>query len=383
MGKPKQNESTPREPLVNKMTGQITAIIGLSLVLGLAFNASNPIGIRLSAHSKTSEAGAAATPSATTAQKSVVPNQNPSNNSAASLPPPLPLVAQPNVPSTPPALSSLNPANAAVQAQTNASSPTTWTEVKPLVAGNQIVLLDARPKPSFDAGHIPGAISFPESSSPEEFAIFRKQYGTNTQLVVYCASVSCSMSKRLADRLVQEFGYVSVRYMTGGYQEWQRSEGLAVVSSENTNAIAAAPQVSPPVVAIIPPAPPAILTNSPPAAVPSVTAAPITWVEAKPLVTSGQVVLIDARVKANYDAGHIPGAISLPESSTPEEISAFQSKYGPSLPVIVYCGSQSCSLSKRLADKLIQQHGYQSVRYMTGGYQEWQQAELSGRPPGP
>jgi hypothetical protein len=41
---------------------------------------------------------------------------------------------------------------------------------------------------------------------------------------VYCASTSCSQSQRVANRLVQEFHWPSVNYMTGGYQEYQREE---------------------------------------------------------------------------------------------------------------------------------------------------------------
>jgi len=40
----------------------------------------------------------------------------------------------------------------------------------------------------------------------------------------------------------------------------------------------------------------------------------------------GQVVLVDARPLARYQAGHIPGAISLPETSTAQELAAFKAQ---------------------------------------------------------
>jgi hypothetical protein len=32
------------------------------------------------------------------------------------------------------------------------------------------------------------------------------------------------MSQRVARRFVTEFGYASVKYMTGGYMEWQQAK---------------------------------------------------------------------------------------------------------------------------------------------------------------
>jgi rhodanese-related sulfurtransferase len=382
MEKPKQNAVASPSPVVNKMASQVIAIIGLSVVLGMSFNASNPIGIHWATQPNTAETAAANSPSSASAPNAGSQSQQPSINSLGNGTPPLPQVSVQNGSPNPAVASPVNPSPATVPAQSGAvSTPMSWVEAKPLVSAGQVVLIDARPKPSYEAGHIPGAISFPESSSPEEFANFRKQYGTNTQLVVYCASASCSLSKRLADKLVQEFGYTSVRYITGGYQEWQRAEGLAVAPPEP---ITPPPVVSAPTISVVPPAPVAVVpTNAAAPAVPAVMPTAVTWAEAKPLVNAGQVVLVDARAGALYEAGHIPGAISLPESSTPEEIFAFQKKFGPTAQLIVYCGSQSCSLSRRLAEKLTQQFGFPSVRYMTGGYQEWQQAELSGRKSGP
>jgi rhodanese-related sulfurtransferase len=108
----------------------------------------------------------------------------------------------------------------------------------------------------------------------------------------------------------------------------------------------------------------------------------ITWVEAKPWIAEGKAVLIDARHRPNFEAGHIPGAISLPITSTIEELEAFQKEYPPETRLIVYCGNASCALSKRLAEQLVNQYRFQNVHYMIGGYQEWQQAELAAPKPG-
>ena len=98
---------------------------------------------------------------------------------------------------------------------------------------------------------------------------------------------------------------------------------------------------------------------------------------------SGQGILVDVRHKAMYDAGHIPGAISLPETSTPEEFTAFLNQQPTNLTLIVYCSSTSCSQSARVAGRLATQYQRPSVKYMTGGYMEYQQAELANKPTQP
>ena len=111
--------------------------------------------------------------------------------------------------------------------------------------------------------------------------------------------------------------------------------------------------------------------------------APIHWREAKPLVAGGKALLLDVRLAPLYDAGHIPDAISLPEGSTAEMIKAFLEQVPTNLTLIVYCSSTSCSQSKRVADRLVNEHKWASVKYMTGGYQEYQQEELAGGQPPP
>jgi len=103
-------------------------------------------------------------------------------------------------------------------------APTHWQAVKALVAAGRAVLVDVRHKSMYDAGHIPGAISLPEASSPEEFTAFLNQHPTNLTLIVYCSSVSCSQSARVANRLVTQFQRPSVQYMTGGYLEYQQDQ---------------------------------------------------------------------------------------------------------------------------------------------------------------
>ena len=69
-------------------------------------------------------------------------------------------------------------------------------------------------------------------------------------------------------------------------------------------------------------------TQVSPAVAPSAAGAPLVipevkWPEVKALVDDGKIVLVDARLQANYDLGHIPGAVLLPATSLAPELQAF------------------------------------------------------------
>ncbi|MDW8310336.1 MAG: rhodanese-like domain-containing protein, partial [Verrucomicrobiales bacterium] len=99
------------------------------------------------------------------------------------------------------------------------------------------------------------------------------------------------------------------------------------------------------------------------------------WVEVKPLLESGRIVLVDARAKTAFEAEHIPGAVSLPANAPPEEFVAFAMKYPQTTPIVVYCGGPDCDLSHQLAEKLRGDLGYSDVQEMPGGIVEWRLAE--------
>lgn len=240
--------SGPVKIFASSVWWQLLGLVGLSCALGFTFNASSPLGIRFGtvpaasaspAPPKAAGASAASsTPSpALPVKPGVLPPLPPAPVKAA--PPATPpqtqaaLPPKPVAPAAPPPWSvPVKPANpnpiAAVvappPAQTN-PAPIHWPEAKTLAAEGRAVLVDVRHKAMYDAGHIPGAMSLPEMSPPEEFKTFLGQQPTNVMVIVYCSSTSCSQSARVANRLVNEFRWPSVRYMTGGYQEYQQIEG--------------------------------------------------------------------------------------------------------------------------------------------------------------
>jgi rhodanese-related sulfurtransferase len=79
-------------------------------------------------------------------------------------------------------------------------------------------------------------------------------------------------------------------------------------------------------------------------------------------------VIADSRTAADYKAGHIPGAISLPVDE----------KWDGRLPkdkatlVVFYCGSEQCGLSSVAAERAVEL-GFKKVAVYKGGWHGWTQ----------
>ncbi len=122
----------------------------------------------------------------------------------------------------------------------------------------------------------------------------------------------------------------------------------------------------------------AILTGGPamgPASGAQKLTVSMAWAEVKPLLARGEIVLVDGRDDAAFEAGHIPGAVSLPLRSLSEKAAEFSTKYAQAKPLVTYCGSVGCPIAHVLAEQLRNDYGYTDVREMPGGYVEWRTAE--------
>ena len=84
-------------------------------------------------------------------------------------------------------------------------------------------------------------------------------------------------------------------------------------------------------------------------------------------VASGDVdfTLLDVRSRAAYDAGHVPGAVSLPYA---EIDAAALDALGDGL-LVVYCWGPGCNGAHKAAEALTR-HGRQ-VKEMIGGFEYW------------
>ena len=92
----------------------------------------------------------------------------------------------------------------------------------------------------------------------------------------------------------------------------------------------------------------------------------ITQEEAKEMMDTQEVVILDVREQDEFDAGHIPGAVLLPVGTITENTAAAVIDDLDTV-VLVYCrsGNRSKTASQALADL-----GYTNV-YEFGGINSW------------
>ena len=92
----------------------------------------------------------------------------------------------------------------------------------------------------------------------------------------------------------------------------------------------------------------------------------ITQEEAKKMMETQEVIILDVREQYEFDAGHIPGAVLLPVGSITKDTAAAVIPE-PDSTVLVYCrsGNRSKTASKALADL-----GYTHI-YEFGGINTW------------
>jgi rhodanese-related sulfurtransferase len=87
----------------------------------------------------------------------------------------------------------------------------------------------------------------------------------------------------------------------------------------------------------------------------------------------GTALFLDARAPADFDVGHIAGALNLPARSFAEHISVIAPLLTPASPMIVYCDGLECDLSHRVAGEL-RHLGYTNLYWVVNGWTEWKRA---------
>lgn len=77
--------------------------------------------------------------------------------------------------------------------------------------------------------------------------------------------------------------------------------------------------------------------------------------------------ILDVRTKEEFDLGHIPGAVCIPNT----ELRTRLSEVPKDRTVLVYCG---VGLRGYLAERILRQHGWTDLYNLTGGYKTWKAA---------
>lgn len=184
-----------------------------------------------------------------------------------------------------------------------------------------VMLIDSRPAArQYDPGHIPGAISIPDSKFDKMLDSLPQD--KNTLLLFYCGGVECMLSHNSAFK-AEKLGYTNIRVYADGSPDWAaKGSGLAV------------------------------------------SAAYIKKLQDE----KANFMLIDARPKRVFDKGAIPGAVNISDSEFDKQVDKLPAD--KATPLIYYCGGVECVLSNNSAEKA-RKLGYTDVKTYVEGYPEW------------
>ena len=94
---------------------------------------------------------------------------------------------------------------------------------------------------------------------------------------------------------------------------------------------------------------------------------PISRDELRRRVDDGDVVVLDVRPRAEYVAGHIAGAMSIPL----EELAARLAELPSGVEIVAYCRGPYCVLAPESIE-ILTRHGHRARR-LEDGFPEWQQ----------
>ena len=101
----------------------------------------------------------------------------------------------------------------------------------------------------------------------------------------------------------------------------------------------------------------------------------VTLQDAQALWNSGTALFLDARAPADYQAGHIAGALSLPIDDFDDYYLKVQPLLTPDAAIVAYCDGMDCDLSHRLMDRL-REFGFHNVKLLVNGWTAWHTAGL-------
>ena len=190
-----------------------------------------------------------------------------------------------------------------------------------------VMLIDARPAVrKYDLGHIPTAINIPDTQF-DKLAPALLPPDKSMLLVFYCEGYDCMLSHNSAAK-AEKLGYTNIRVFAEGFPGWIAGGNLHAVSVAHIK---------------------------------------------KLLDEKAPITLVDARPKERkYDLGHIPGAISLPDSQF-DKLAAQVLPADKAAALYFYCEGVTCVLSNNSALKAIKL-GYTNVKVVPEGYPGWEKA---------
>ena len=101
----------------------------------------------------------------------------------------------------------------------------------------------------------------------------------------------------------------------------------------------------------------------------------ITLERAAALFSDNTAIFLDARSPAEYDRGHIQGAVNLPWHEVDNYFETVIMTLNPEAMYITYCDGEVCSLSHDLA-MLLKDLGFTRVKVLVNGWTLWKEHDL-------
>jgi rhodanese-related sulfurtransferase len=188
-----------------------------------------------------------------------------------------------------------------------------------------VMIIDSRPTArKYDPGHIPTAISIPDTHFEKMTGLLPKDKAT--LLIFYCEGVECMLSHKSAFK-AEKLGYTNVKVYAEGYPEWKQKGNIGAVS--------------------------------------------VAYLR-KLIDEKAPMTLIDSRPKERkYDKGHIPTAINIPDLHFDKMTGKLPAD--KAAPLYFYCEGVTCKLSSNSAEKALKL-GYSNVWVVPEGYPAWEKA---------
>jgi len=194
-------------------------------------------------------------------------------------------------------------------------------------ARDDVTVIDSRPVRKYDEGHIPGALSIPDTFFDKKTDLLPKD--KNQLLIFYCGGLECPLSHKSAFK-AEKLGYTNIKVFAAGDPAWVKAGNLVSLS---------------------------------PAAVKEL-------IDAK-----ADFLLIDARPARVFGEGAVPTAINIPDTFFDKMTDKLPAKKDTLL--VYYCGGYKCPLSPKSAEKA-RALGYTNVKLFQAGYPAWVEAYGKG-----
>jgi hydroxyacylglutathione hydrolase len=189
------------------------------------------------------------------------------------------------------------------------------------------LVIDTRHAAEYAAGYIPGTINIPLNRSFTTWAGWLTPYDRDFYLILNDACSHC------VDEAVKDLAMIGLDRVAGYFgveslQSWARQGGELE------------------------------------------TVRQVTSRELAELARTGDVAVLDVRGAAEWEAGHLPGAVNIPVGYLPDRLDEISRR----TPLVVQCQGGGRSA---IAVSLLRAFGFDNTINLAGGYAEW---EAAGRP---